>query len=122
MPSSGARTCTNRILGDYLAAALRCSPHPMTTTQLRCAAPRVAVRGSAQPLPPPQESIYRLLRSPEAESAVRAVDAPTSARSWIATPDPAAEREIADLEALLGAPSASVAHDNPWTYPCPPRH
>ena len=94
----------------------------MTTTQLRRGAPRVAVRGSAQPLPPPQESIYRLLRSLEAESAVRAVDAPTSARSWIATPDPAAEREIADLEALLGAPSASVAHDNPWTYPCPPRH
>jgi len=82
----------------------------------------VAVRGSGRPLPPPQESIYRLLRSLEAEGAVRALDAPTSARSWTSTPDPAADREIADLEALLGAPSAGVAHHNPRTHPCPPRH
>ncbi|MCH9767094.1 MAG: WhiB family transcriptional regulator [Actinomycetia bacterium] len=47
---------------------------------------------------------------------------PTSARSWIAVRDPAVDQEIADLEALLGAPSAVVAHHNPWTYPCPPRH
>jgi len=79
----------------------------------------VAVRGSARPLPPPQESIYRLLRSFEDEGAVCAVDAPTFARSWTATPDPAADREIADLEALLEAPSAGVAHLYPRTYPCP---
>ncbi|MCH9731737.1 MAG: hypothetical protein K0U84_19005 [Actinomycetia bacterium] len=110
MPSSAARTCTNRILRDYLKAALRCSAHPLTTTQLRRAAPLVAVAGSARPLPPPQEAIYRLLRSLEAEGAVSIVDTPTAARYWTAAADPDADREIAALEALLSAPSAQVAH------------
>ena len=109
MPSSGPRTCTNRILRDYLIAALRCSPDPLTTTQLRQGAPPVAVPGSTRPLPPAQEAIYRLLRSLQSEGVV-AAETSACRRAWMVTANPAADHEIATLEALLSAPGASVAH------------
>ena len=109
MPSSGARTCTNRILRDYLVAALRCSPHPLTTTQLRRGAPLVAVRGSSRPLPPAQETIYRLLCSLQGHGAVSTADTAGHTRSWIANPSAAADDEIASLEALFSAPSVGSA-------------
>lgn len=118
MPSSGPRTCTNRILRDYLLTALRCSPQPLTTTQLRQGAPPVVVPGSARPLPPAQETIYRLLRSLQGEGAVQAADVPACRRSWTATVNPAVDHEIASLEALFGAPSASVADRLTKFDPC----
>jgi hypothetical protein len=105
-------------LRDYLMTALRCSPHPLTTTQLRQGAPSVIVSGSALPLPPAQETIYRLLRSLQCEGAIEAADTADCRRAWMATANPAAEHEIATLDALFGAPSASVA-DRPSTFdPC----
>ena len=95
MPSSRTRTCTSRILRDYLVCALRRSPQPLTTTQLRQGAPLVAVRGSARPLPPCQETIYRLLRSLQREGTVTTAETEAYGRAWIATPSPAADREIA---------------------------
>ena len=118
MPSSRARTCTNRILRDYLVFALRCSPQPLTTTQLRQGAPLVAVRGSARPLPPSQETIYRLLRSLQGESTVTTADTEAYSRAWIATPSPAADREIATLDALFTAPSADTSHRHPRIDSC----
>ena len=118
MPSSGPRTCTNRLLRDYLVAALRCSVHPLTTTQLRQGAPPVAVAGSAHPLPPTQETIYRLLRCLQNEGAVAAADTAACRRAWVATADPAADREIATLDALFTAPSASAAHRPQKLDPC----
>lgn len=121
MPSVGPRTCTNRILRDYLLAALRCSAHPMTTTELRQAAPPVAVPGSARPLPPPQETIYRLLRSLHSEGAIRAAETANRRRAWTVTDSHIAQREIATLEALLHAPSAPVTH-HPTDYDSCRRH
>lgn len=118
MPSSGPRTCTNRVLRDYLVAALRCSAHPLTTTQLRQGAPPVAIQGSARPLPPTQEAIYRLLRSLQNEGAVATTDTATCQRAWIATADPAVDREIATLDALFTAPSATVGHRPAELDPC----
>jgi hypothetical protein len=118
VPSSGPRTCTNRILRDYLIAALRGSPHPLTTTQLRQGAPPVAVRGSARPLPPAQETIYRLLRSLQGEGTVAAAETTTCRRTWTAAVNPAADHEIASLDALFSAPSASVAHRPSRCDPC----
>lgn len=110
MPSSGPRTCTNRILWDYLLAALRCSAYPLTTTQLRQGAPTVVVQGSARPLPPTQETIYRLLRSLQNEGVVATSNTANCRRAWVATTGPAVDREIATLDALFAAPSASPAH------------
>ncbi|MFW0154143.1 hypothetical protein ACNUDN_30750 (plasmid) [Mycobacterium sp. smrl_JER01] len=122
MPSTGARTCANRILRDYLVAALRCSTHPLTTTQLRQGAPAVAVQGSTRPLPPTQEAIYRLLRILHSEGAVVATEVGACRRAWFATVDPDADREIASLDALFTAPSAAAAH-RPSTFdPCRRRH
>ncbi|HEY9264759.1 MAG TPA: hypothetical protein VIQ11_09160 [Mycobacterium sp.] len=118
MPSSGPRTCTNRLLRDYLVAALRCSPHPLTTTQLRQGAPPVAVPGSARPLPPTQEAIYRLLRSLQGEGAVTVADTIACRRAWVATANPAVDHEIASLDALFSAPSASAAHRTSEFDPC----
>lgn len=118
MPSSGPRTCTNRILRDYLIAALRCSPHPLTTTQLRQGAPSVAVPGSARPFPPAQETIYRLLRSLQAGGAVAVADTAACRRAWVATANPDADHEIASLDALFSAPSAQVAHRPSKLDPC----
>jgi hypothetical protein len=118
VPSSGPRTCTNRILREYLITALRCSPNPLTTTQLRQGAPPVAVPGSARPLPPTQETIYRLLRSLEGEGAVTAADTTTCRRAWMATTNPTADHEIAALDALFSSPSASVAHRPSRCDPC----
>lgn len=118
MPSSGPRTCTNRILRDYLLAALRASPHPLTTTELRRSAPAVAVSGSARPLPPAQETIYRLLRSLQGEGSVSAADTTACRRAWVATANPAADHEIASLDALFSAPSASAAHRPSKFDPC----
>lgn len=118
MPSSGPRTCTNRVLRDYLVAALRCSAHPLTTTQLRQGAPTVAVPGSARPLPPTQETIYRLLRSLQNEGAVATTDTADCRRAWIAITDPATDHEIAALDALFTAPSASAAHRPSKFDPC----
>ena len=106
MPSSGARTCANRTLRDYLLAALRCSGCPLITTQLRQGAPAVAVQGSARPLPPTQETIYRLLRSLHSEGAVATIEAGACRCAWLATADSDADREIASLNALFTAPSA----------------
>lgn len=118
MPSSGPRTCTNRVLRDYLLAALRCSAHPLTTTELRQSAPSVAVHGSLRPLPPTQETIYRLLRSLQNEGVVSVAEAGACRRAWTAAPDPAADREIATLDTLFSAPSALAAH-RPSTFdPC----
>ncbi|NTY62730.1 hypothetical protein FEG63_24660 [Mycolicibacterium sphagni] len=118
MPSSGPRTCTNRVLRDYLLAALRCSAQPLTTTELRLGAPSVAAHGSARPLPPTQETIYRLLRSLQNEGIVLATGGGACRRAWTVAPNPTAEREIAALEALFGAPSAAAAH-RPSTFdPC----
>lgn len=122
MPSSGPRTCTNRLLRDYLVAALRCSSHPLTTTQLRQGAPPVAVPGSARPLPPTQEAIYRLLRSLQAEGAITVADATARNRTWVATANPMADHEIASLDALFSAPSASDVHRTPRFDPCRRRH
>lgn len=118
MPSSGPRTCTNRILRDYLVAALRCAAHPLTTTELRQGAPAVAVPGSARPLPPTQETIYRLLRSLQNEGVVTATDSSDCRRAWVATADPAAQREIATLEALFATPSSPLAHRLSKVDPC----
>lgn len=118
MPSSAARTCTNRILRDYLVAALRCSPHPLTTTQLRHGAPLVAVQGSAHPLPPTQETIYRLLCSLQSQGAVSTADTPAYTRAWLATPSAVADREIATLDALFDAPCAQTAHRHPRIDSC----
>jgi hypothetical protein len=118
VPSPGPRTCTNRILRDYLVAALRCSPHPLTTTELRQGAPAVAVPGSARPLPPTQETIYRLLRSLQGEGTVAAANTSACRRAWMATPDSAADSEIAALDALFDAPSASTAHRPSKCDPC----
>jgi hypothetical protein len=118
VPSSGPRTCTNRLLRDYLVAALRCSPHPLTTTQLRQGAPPVAVPGSARPLPPTQEAIYRLLRSLQGEGAVAVADTTACRRAWVATANPTADDEIASLDALFSAPSASAAHRTTKFDPC----
>ena len=118
MPSSGARTGTNRLLRDYLVAALRCSPHPLTTTQLRQGAPLVAVRGSAHPLRPAQETIYRLLCSLQGQGTVSTADTPAYTRAWIATPSAAADREITTLDALFAAPSADTCHRHPRIDSC----
>lgn len=118
MPSSGARTCTNRILRDYLVAALRCSPHPLTTTQLRHGAPLVAVQGSARPLPPAQETIYRLLCSLQGQGTVSTADTATHTRAWVATPNAAADHEIAALDALFDAPCAATSHRHPRIDSC----
>ena len=118
MPSSGARTCANRVLRDYLVAALRCSEHPLTTTQLRQGAPAVAVQGSARPLPPTQETIYRLLRSLQGEGTVAIIEARACRRAWVLTADPDTDREIATLNALFTAPSASGAHRPAQCDPC----
>ena len=118
MPSPGPRTCTNRILRDYLVAALRCSPHPLTTTELRQGAPPVAVPGSVRPLPPTRETIYRLLRSLQGEGIVTAADTNACRRAWMATADPAADDEIASLDALFNAPSASTEHRPSKSAPC----
>lgn len=122
MPSTGARTCANRILRDYLVAALRCSTHPLTTTQLRQGAPAVAVQGSTRPLPPTQEAIYRLLRSLHNEGAVATTQAGACRRAWLAAADPEAHREIASLDALFAAPSASTVHRPSTVDPCRRRH
>lgn len=118
MPSSGPRTCTNRILRDYLIAALRGAARPLTTTQLRQRAPAVAVAGSARPLPPTQETIYRLLRSLHNDGAVATTQTAAGRRAWIAAADPAADREIATLEALFTAPSACASHRPSRFDPC----
>lgn len=118
MPSSGPRTCTNRLLRDYLVAALRCSPHPLTTTQLRQGAPSVAVPGSARPLPPTQDAIYRLLRNLQAEGAIAVADTTACRRTWVATANPDADHEIASLDALFSAPSASDVHRPSKFDPC----
>jgi hypothetical protein len=118
VPSSGARTCTNRILRDYLVAALRCSPHPLTTTQLRHGAPLVAVQGSARPLPPAQETIYRLLCSLQGQGTVATADSAAYTRAWIATPSAAADHEIAALDTLFDAPSAATSHRHPRIDSC----
>lgn len=118
MPSSGPRTCTNRLLRDYLVAALRCSAQPLTTTQLRQGAPRVAMPGSGHPLPPTQEAIYRLLRCLQNEGTVAAAETTACRRAWVATADPAADRETASLDALFTAPSASAAHRPQKLDPC----
>jgi hypothetical protein len=103
-------------------AALRCAARPLTTTQLRLGAPTVAVQGSARPLPPTQETIYRLLRSLENEGAVATTQTPACRRVWIAAADPAADREIATLDALFTAPSASAV-DRPSKFDsCRRRH
>lgn len=122
MPSSGPRTCTNRVLRDYLVATLRCSAHPLTTTQLRQGAPAVAIQGSARPLPPTQETIYRLLRSLQNEGAVTTAETAACRRAWIATANPSADREIAILDALFTAPSASADHRPSKFDPCRRRH
>ena len=118
MPSSGPRTYTNRILRDYLITALRCASQPLTTTQLRQGAPPVVVPGRARPLPPTQEAIYRLLRSLQGEGAIQAADATACRRTWMATANPVVEHEIASLDALFGAPSASVADRLSKCDPC----
>ncbi|BBY96419.1 hypothetical protein MGALJ_60880 (plasmid) [Mycobacterium gallinarum] len=118
MPSSGPRTCTNRILRDYLVAALRCSADPLTTTQLRQGAPTVAVQGSARPLPPTQETIYRLLRSLQNDGVVTTIETADCRRAWVAAADSAAIREIAALDALFTAPSAAAAHRPSKFDPC----
>ncbi len=122
MPSTGARTCANRILRDYLVAALRCSTHPLTTTQLRQGAPAVAVQGSTRPVPPTQETIYRLLRSLHNEGPVATTQAGACRRAWLAAADPEANREIASLDALFTAPSASTVHRPSTVDPCRRRH
>jgi hypothetical protein len=112
VPNSSPRTAPNRILRDYLLAALRCSPRPLSTTELRQSAPAVAVPGSARPLPPTQETIYRLLRCLQDQGAVAAVaaDGPqASARTWTAIDNPGADEEIALLDALFAAPAATPA-------------
>lgn len=118
MPSLGPRTGTNRILRDYLITALRCAEQPLTTTQLREGAPPVAVTGSVRPLPPPQETIYRLLRSLQGEGVVAAADSAACRRGWAATANPVADQEIATLDALFSAPSATVAHRPSKVDPC----
>lgn len=118
MPSSGARTCTNRILRDYLVAALRRSAHPLTTTQLRHGAPLVAVRGSARPLPPAQETIYRLLCSLQGQGAVSTAETPAYTRAWIATPSATVDREIATLDVLFDAPSTDTSPRHPRIDSC----
>lgn len=110
MPSSAPRTCTNQILRDYLLAALRCAAHPLTTTELRLGAPALAVAGSARPIPPAQETIYRLLRSLCAQGLVVIADSAATRRTWAVRPDPGAASDIAHLEALFAAPAAPVAH------------
>lgn len=116
MPNSRPRTCSNRILSDYLIWALRYSPSPMTTTQLRQGAPLVAVPGSARPLPPSQEAIYRLLRSLASRGAVAAVTSANARPVWSAVADPAADRETAALNALFNAPCATDRE--PRVDPC----
>ncbi|WP_041783828.1 hypothetical protein [Mycolicibacterium chubuense] len=78
----------------------------------------MAVPGSTHPLPPTQETIYRLLRCLQNDGAVAAADTGDFRRAWVATDDPAADREIATLEALFTAPSASAAHRPQKLDPC----
>jgi len=118
VPSPRARTCTNRILRDYLVFALRCSPQPLTTTQLRQGAPLVAIQGSPRPLPPSQETIYRLLRSLQGEGSVTTADTDPHTRAWTATPSPTTDREIATLDALFNAPCADTSHRHPRIDSC----
>ena len=121
MPKSQPRTCSNRILGDYLVYALRRSPRPLTTTELRQDAPLVAVRGSARPLPPSQETIYRLLRSLARQGTVVTTDNAAHVRAWTAVANPVADRETAALNALFSAPCADTAHRMPKADSCSPR-
>lgn len=119
MPSSCAHTWTGRILRDYLVCVLRRSPQPLTTTQLRQGAPLVAVRGSARLLPPCQETIYRLLRCLQREGTVTTAETQAYSRSWIAIPNPAADREIAALDVPFSVPcDDDTRHRHPRIDSC----
>lgn len=116
MPSSGPRTCTNGPLRDSLVAAPRCSAPPLTTTDLRHGTPQVPMLGGSRLRPPVQERIYRLVRSLRSEGAVASTD--TGRRAWMATTVPAVEDDIAALDTLVPAPSATAAQRLSTCDPC----
>jgi hypothetical protein len=99
-------TAATRILRDDIVAQLRAAGRPMTTTELRKKAAKIPTRGAAEPLPPIQEQIYRVLCRLDRDGLVRRTTAGERTVTWTSTPSQA-DSEIADLEAALsltGAP------------------
>ena len=97
----------NRILRDDLLAQLRAAKSPRTAAELRRRAPRVPSAGVAVLLAPLHEQVYRALCGLHRDGLV--TRAPTQSRqiAWAAAPNPTADREIADLEAVF-AESAPI--------------